>query len=88
MAEMGHNRPAGAEALTAAAQRIDNLLDQKEELAEDMRELKAQIKGEGWDVQVLWRMRVQLRKDQQKLAEERELRELYASALGIDTIFD
>lgn len=78
------NRPVGSEQLQQIAQRIDNLLDQKEELAEDMKQLKAEVKGRGYDTPALWKLVVDRRKDQQKLAEAQEIRELYAAALGYD----
>jgi len=76
--------------LTAAAQgrlrtiveRIERLEEDKKAVLEDMKEVFAEAKGEGYDVKTLRKV-VRLRKqDRAKRQEEEAILDLYLSALG------
>ena len=81
---------ANPEVLTAAAQgrlksfleRIEKLEEDKAAVAEDMKEVYAEAKGEGFDTKILRKV-VRLRKqDKAQRDEEEALLDLYLSALG------
>ncbi len=76
--------------MTAAAQgrlrtiieRIERLEEDKKAVMEDMKEVFAEAKGEGYDVKVLRKV-IRIRKqDRAKRQEEEAILDLYLSALG------
>lgn len=80
--------------MTAAAQgrlrtiieRIERLEEDKKAVMEDMKEVFAEAKGEGYDVKVLRKL-LRIRKlDKAKVAEERAILELYAHAVGCEDL--
>lgn len=86
--ESGAARPAtqtggvAAERLRAFVSRIERLEEEKAGLAQDLREVYAEAKGEGFDTKVLRKIISLRKKDPQERREEEELLELYLSALG------
>ena len=63
-------------------ERIENLEQEKAELAEQIRDSMAEAKGEGFDVKTL-RQLIRIRKmKKEDLAEQEELLDLYRRALG------
>ena len=81
---------AEADVLTAAAQgrlksfveRIERLEEDKAAVANDLKEVYAESKGEGFDTKILRKV-VRLRKqDKVKRQEEEALIDLYLSAIG------
>ncbi len=81
MSEVGHNSVA-SEHLLSVVERIERLEHEKAEIAEAVKEVYAEAKGNGFDVKALRKL-VYLRKlDPSKLAEDKAMLELYASALG------
>jgi uncharacterized protein (UPF0335 family) len=81
MSGVGHNAPAGA-ALRSLVERIERLDKEKAEVAEAIKEVYAEAKGNGFDVKPI-RALIRLRKrDRAKVAEEKSVLELYAEALG------
>ena len=71
-----------AERLRSFIQRIERLEEEKAGLAQDIREVYAEAKGEGFDTKVLRKIVGLRKKDPQERREEEELLELYLSALG------
>ena len=87
MAEIGHNsgdtlnRTAQGQ-LRSLVERIERLDQEKAEIAEQIKEVFAEAKGNGFDVKI---MRIVLRlrkKDRAKRLEEEAVTDLYLSALG------
>ena len=81
---------ANSEVLTAAAQgrlksfleRIEKLEEDKAAVAEDLKEVYAEAKGEGFDTKIIRKV-VRLRKqDKVQRDEEEALLDLYLSAIG------
>ena len=81
---------AEADVLTAAAQgrlksfieRIERLEEDKAAVSNDMKEVYAEAKGEGFDTKILRKV-IRLRKqDKAERQEEEALIELYLSAIG------
>lgn len=64
-------------------ERIERLEEEKAALADDIKDVKAEAKGRGYDMKTLNEM-LKLRKlDPDERNEREALRELYADALGI-----
>jgi uncharacterized protein (UPF0335 family) len=69
--------------LRAFIERIERLEEEKKALSDDIRDVYAEAKGNGFDARVLRKI-VSIRKqDREKRREEEEILELYLSALGM-----
>ena len=81
MAEVGHNSVASGQ-LKSIIDRVEKLEEEKTSLLEDMKYVYSEAKGNGYDIKAIKKL-VALRKlDRTKLAEDRAMLELYATALG------
>lgn len=70
--------------LKAFLERIERLTEEKNGLAEDIKDVYAEAKGVGFDVKTMRKI-IRLRKmDTEKRREEDELEELYKAAIGMD----
>ncbi len=73
------------EQLTAFVERIERLEEEKRGIADDIKEVYAEAKGNGFDVKVLRRV-ISLRKqDASERAEQEAILDLYMQALGMQT---
>lgn len=64
-------------------ERVERLTEEKDGIAEDIRDIYAEAKSAGFETKVM-RQLVKLRKmDNQKRIEQEELLELYKSAIGL-----
>lgn len=69
--------------LRAIIERIENLEEEKKEVAEQIKEIYAEAKGNGFDTKTLRKV-IQLRKrSTEERQEEEALLDLYLSALGM-----
>ena len=69
--------------LRAFIERIERLEEEKQTIADDIKEVYAEAKGNGFDTKVL-RQIIRIRKqDQNERMEQEALLELYMSALGM-----
>ncbi len=74
---------AAAQQLKSLVSRIENLEEEKETIAQDIRDVYAEAKGNGFDVKVL-RQVVRLRKKEPtERQEEDAIRDTYMQALGM-----
>ena len=71
-----------ADRLRSFIQRIERLEEDKKGIAEDIKEVFSEAKGEGFDVKVLRKVIALRKKDPEEVAEEEELLELYMSAIA------
>ena len=71
-----------AERLRSFVQRIERLEEDRAGLGQDLKEVYAEAKGEGFDVKVLRKLISLRKRDPQQRREEEELLELYLSAIG------
>lgn len=95
MSDVGHNskkRPSSGEAvaadrLRAFVQRIERLEEEKAAIAADIREIYAELKGDGFEPKIVRMVIARRKKDAAELQEQDALLELYLSALGsfVDT---
>ena len=81
MSEVGHN---SAGALKSVIERIERLEEDKRGISEDIREIYAEAKGNGFDPKIL-RQIIRLRRMTEADRREREsLLNTYKSALGME----
>lgn len=84
MSDIGHNSGGVAgEQLRAFIERVERLEEEKAGLAADIREVYAEAKGNGFDPKVMRQIVRDRKKDRDRLAEERALRDIYEHALGM-----
>ena len=91
MADGGHSKLApsfAGDQLRSIVERIERLQEEKAALAEDIKEVYAEAKGNGFDTKTL-RTVVRLRKqDSAERAEQEALLNLYLHALGMVTAME
>ena len=72
-----------ADQLRSFVERIERLEEEKKALAEDIKEVYAEAKGEGFDTKIM-RQVIRIRKmDEADLQEQEELIDVYKRALGM-----
>lgn len=83
-AGIGHNSlPVAAEQLRTIVERIEKLAEEKQAIADDIKEVYAEAKANGFDTKIL-RIIIALRKiDAGTRAEQDALQDLYLRALGM-----
>lgn len=72
--------------LKSFAERLDRLLDDRAAVNNDMKEVRAEAKGEGFDPVTLNKIVALMRKDKAKVQESNAILQLYAVALGVDDL--
>jgi uncharacterized protein (UPF0335 family) len=71
-----------ADRLKTFIMRIEKLEEDKQGIADDIKEVYGEAKGEGFDVKILRKVIALRKKDPEERAEEEELLELYMSAIN------
>lgn len=72
-----------ADELRQFIERFERLDAEKRDLADQQKEVMAEAKGRGYDTRVLRKVIALRKRDQQDLAEEEAVLELYKEALGM-----
>lgn len=68
--------------LKTILERIERLETDKKAIAEDIKDVYAEAKGEGFDVKIIRKIVSLLKKDRVKRQEEEAILELYLQAIG------
>ena len=68
--------------LKSFIERIERLEEEKKAIADDIKEVYAEAKGNGYDVKIMRKIVSIRRQDENKRREEEEILDLYLSALG------
>lgn len=71
--------------LTAFVERIERLEEEKKGISDDIKEVYAEAKGNGFDVKVLRKVISVRKQDANERAEQEAILDLYLSALGMQT---
>jgi uncharacterized protein (UPF0335 family) len=79
---IGHNTSAGQQ-LRAFVERIERLEEEKRTISEDIKDVKAEAKANGFDVKTINQIVRDRRKSLEQLREEEALLDLYRAALGM-----
>jgi len=82
-AGIGHNSAAGNQ-LKSIVERIERLEEDKRAIADDIKDVYAEAKGNGFDVKQIRAVVRIRRQDQKERAEQQALLETYLHALGIE----
>ncbi|MFO0522253.1 MAG: DUF2312 domain-containing protein [bacterium] len=81
MSEIGHN--SAGDQLKSVVDRVLKLMEERDVINEDIREIYAEAKANGYDVAVLRQIVSALRKDKQKQEEQAAVRATYCHAMGL-----
>jgi uncharacterized protein (UPF0335 family) len=74
--------PQTAQQLTSIVERIERLEEEKRALAEDIKEVYAEAKGNGFDVKILRKVVAVRKQDAAERVEQETLLDLYLTAVG------
>jgi len=72
-----------ADELRQFIERIERLEQEKKDLAEQVKEVMAEAKGRGYDTKVMRKVIALRKRDQNDIAEEEAVLEMYKEALGM-----
>lgn len=85
---IGHNSGVSGNRLTAFVERIERLEEEKKAAVEDIADVYQEVKATGFETKIVKKI-VKLRAaNREKLREEKELTELYLSAMGENDLAD
>lgn len=82
MTTAGHNGIA-ADHLRSFIERIEKLEEEKRAIADDIKDVYAEARGDGFDAKIIRKIVAMRRMDRDKRREEEAILEMYMSALGI-----
>lgn len=82
-AEIPGSDPVNGAHLRAFVERIERLEEEKKALADDIKDVYAEAKGNGFDVKIIRKIISLRRQDRDKRLEEETILDLYLAALGM-----
>ena len=83
MPDVGHNGPpVASDQLKSIIERLETLNAEKAEIAEYIKEVLGEAKGNGFDTKAIRKIVALRKQDRAKLAEDKAVLELYAAAIG------
>jgi uncharacterized protein (UPF0335 family) len=80
---MAETEGVARDQLKSIIERIERLEEEKKAIADDIRDVFAEAKGNGFDTKALRKIITLRKKDQRERAEEEAILELYMQALGM-----
>ena len=83
MSEIDSSYRVTADELRQFIERIERLDAEKKDLAEQQKEVMAEAKGRGYDTKVMRKLITLRKRDQNDIAEEEAILEIYKEALGM-----
>ena len=83
MSEIDSSYRVSADELRQFIERIERLDAEKKDLAEQQKEVMAEAKGRGYDTKVMRKLITLRKRDQNDIAEEEAILEMYKEALGM-----
>jgi len=83
MSEVDSSYRVTADELRQFIERIERLDAEKKDLAEQQKEVMAEAKGRGYDTKVMRKLITLRKRDQNDIAEEEAVLEMYKEALGM-----
>ena len=79
------NSQSGRDELRSFIERWEALEADKKAIVDDQKEIMAEAKGRGYDTKVMRRVIAERKRDQDEIAEEEAILELYRAVLGMGT---
>ena len=83
MSDVDSSYRVTADELRQFIERIERLDAEKKDLAEQQKEVMAEAKGRGYDTKVMRKLITLRKRDQNDIAEEEAILEMYKEALGM-----
>jgi uncharacterized protein (UPF0335 family) len=83
MSEIDSSYRVTADELRQFIERIERLDAEKKDLADQQKEVMAEAKGRGYDTKVMRKLITLRKRDQNDIAEEEAILEMYKEALGM-----
>ena len=83
MSEIDSSYRVTADELRQFIERIERLDAEKKDLADQQKEVMAEAKGRGYDTKVMRKLITLSKRDQNDIAEEEAILEMYKEALGM-----
>lgn len=87
MADIGHNSDhahgVARDQLRAFVERIERLLEEKQTIADDIKDVFAEAKGTGFDVKILKKVIAIRKQDADERLEQEAVLDTYLAALGL-----
>tara|TARA_Y100000385_G_scaffold9992_1_gene10346 strand:+ start:1007 stop:1270 length:264 start_codon:yes stop_codon:yes gene_type:complete len=83
MSEIDSSYRVTTDELRQFIERIERLDAEKKDLAEQQKEVMAEAKGRGYDTKVMRKLITLRKRDQNDIAEEEAILEMYKEALGM-----
>ena len=83
MSGIGHNSGFAHGQLKSLIERIERLTEEKKTIADDITEVYAEAKANGFDTKIMRKVVALRKKDANAIAEENALTETYLNALGL-----
>ena len=78
----GMDDPIQGDQLRSIVERIERLEEEKKTIADDIKEVYAEAKGNGYDVKILRKVVAIRKRDANERAEEEAILDLYLQAVG------
>ena len=83
-AGIGHNSvTASGKQILSIIERYERITEEIKELQVDRKEIMAEAKGRGYDTKIMRRVIAERKRDQDDIAEEEAILDLYRAALGM-----
>lgn len=83
MSDLSHADKVTGDRLRAFVERIERLEEEKKEVADQIKEVFAELKGEGFDTTAIRAILRRRKQDPDDLAEQEAVVEIYMAALGM-----
>ncbi len=80
--DSGMDDPVHGDQLKSIVERIERLEEEKKTISDDIRQVYAEAKGNGYDVKILRKVVAIRKRDANERAEEEALLDLYLQAVG------
>lgn len=79
----GHNSAGAGDQIKTIVKRIEWLEEEKSTIADNIKEIYAEAKGNGFDTKILRKVIARRKRDRNEIEEEEAILELYESQLGV-----
>lgn len=87
MAEIGHNSGVAADRLKSFIDRIENLIEDRKAVQEDIKLVFAEAKAEGFNVKTMRRVLQLKAMKPHDRSEQAQLLDVYCAAVGVEDLF-
>lgn len=79
----GHNSAGASEMIKTVIERAERLIEERDTISEDLKELFSEAKGNGLDVKILKKVLARRKRERSEVEQEDTMIELYENQLGV-----